>query len=125
MLAFKSTEPASPKPGAGFPRSASTAINRSPAPLNKRGAVSRSPGQYATPRLLTAAGAVYFQIIFELSGSSAIMSLPAVTYMIPLITSGVTCRPVTPVSNVHARCNVATFAGVICFSGEKRWPPAS
>ena len=53
------------------------------------------------------------------------MSLPAVTYMIPLIASGVTCRPGTPVSNVHASCSFATLAGVICFSGENRWPPAS
>ena len=45
--------------------------------------------------------------------------------MMPLITSGVTWSPVAPVSNVHAGCSVATFAGVICFSGEKRWPPAS
>src|SRR5438874_2871131 len=45
--------------------------------------------------------------------------------MIPLITSGVTCSPGALVSNVHAGCSFATFAGVICFSGEKRWPPAS
>src|SRR6188508_39491 len=33
--------------------------------------------------------------------------------------------PVAPVSKVHAGCSRATFAGVICFSGEKRRPAAS
>jgi hypothetical protein len=46
------------------------------------------------------------------SGSSAMTSRPAVTYMMPLTTSGVTCSPPTPVSNVHAGCR-ATLAGVI------------
>ncbi|OLC80922.1 MAG: hypothetical protein AUH72_10755 [Acidobacteria bacterium 13_1_40CM_4_65_8] len=63
---------------------------------------------------------MYFQITFAVSGSSATMSLPAVTYMIPLITSGVTCRPVTPVSNVQAIWSFATFDGAICLRGEKR-----
>jgi len=45
--------------------------------------------------------------------------------MIPPTTSGVTWMPFAPVSNVHAGCSFATFAGVICFSGEKRCPPAS
>jgi hypothetical protein len=45
--------------------------------------------------------------------------------MMPLITNGVTWIPVAPVSNVHAVCSRATFDGVICFSGEKRCPPAS
>ena len=53
------------------------------------------------------------------------MSLPAVTYMMPPTTSGVTWMPWAPVSNVHAGRSVAAFAGVICVSGEKRWPPAS
>src|SRR5438445_464852 len=97
-LAFRSTDPPSPKPSAGFPRSASTASRRSPAPLNSRGAVSRSPGQYATPRLLTAAGAVYLQITLAVSGSSARMSRPAVTYIRPPTTSGVTWMPLAPVS---------------------------
>src|SRR6185436_12829801 len=44
-LAFRSTAPFSPKPADGLPRSASTATRRSPAPLNKRGGVPRSPGQ--------------------------------------------------------------------------------
>ncbi len=52
-------------------------------------------------------------------------SFPAVTYMIPLITSGVTCRPLTPVSNVQASCSLPALAGVICLSGENREPPAS
>ena len=62
---------------------------------------------------------------FAVSGSSAMMSFPAVTYMIPLITSGVTCSPLTPVSNVQASCSLPALAGVICFSGENREPPAS
>ena len=45
--------------------------------------------------------------------------------MMPLITSGVTWIPVAPVSNVHAAAASPTFEGVICFSGEKRCPPAS
>ena len=36
-----------------------------------------------------------------------------------------TCRPLTPVSNVQARCSLPALAGVICFSGENREPPAS
>jgi hypothetical protein len=38
--------------------------------------------------------------------------------MRPPTTSGVTCSAGLPVSNVHAVVNCATFAGVICFSGE-------
>src|SRR5204862_6029955 len=78
-----------------------------------------------TPRLLTAAGAVYLQITLAVSGSSAMMSRPAVTYIRPPTTSGVTWMPLAPVSKVHAGCSRATLAGVICLSGEKRWPPAS
>src|SRR3954449_3538808 len=43
----------------------------------------------------------------------------------PLTASGVTWIPVAPVSKVQAVCSFATFAGVICFSGEERWPPGS
>src|SRR5262245_59857351 len=93
--------------------------------MKSRGEWSRSPGQYATPRRLTLAGAVYRQITFAVSGSSAMTSLPAETYMIPPTTSGVTSIPVAPVSNVQARCSFATFAGVICFSGENRCAPGS
>ena len=101
------------------------AINLSPAPLNNRAAVVASPGQYATPRRLTAAGAVNFQRTRPVSGSSEMTSLPAVTYIMPPTTSGVTSIPLTPVSYDHAGCSFDTFAGVICVSGENRCPPAS
>jgi hypothetical protein len=46
------------------------------------------------------------------------MSLPAVTYITPPITSGVTWMPLAPVSKVQAGWSVATFCGVIRVSGE-------
>jgi hypothetical protein len=87
--------------------------------------VDTSPGQYTTPRRLTAPGASYFQMMDPVSGRRAKTVDPAVTYICPSITSGVTCRFELPVSNTHACCSVATFFGVICVSGENRVPPGS
>src|SRR5262245_37948395 len=62
---------------------------------------------------------------FAVSGSSAMTSLPAATYITPLTTSGVTWMPGVPVSNDHACRRRETFAGVICLSGENRVAPGS
>ena len=62
---------------------------------------------------------------FAVSGSSAMMSLPAVTYMTPLIDERRHLQAVDAGVERPRRLQRATLAGVICFSGEKRWPPAS
>ena len=54
------------------------------------------------------------------------MSLPAVTYMIPLIDERRDLQAGDAgVERPRRAAACATLAGVICFSGEKRWPPAS
>ena len=68
---------------------------------------------------------VNFHRTFAVSGSSAKMFAPAVTYITPPMTSGVTCIAAEPVSKVHARVSVATFCGVIWVSGENRRAPGS
>ena len=66
-----------------------------------------------------------FHRTLAVSGSRANRLAPAVTYITPSITSGVTCIPPEPVSNVHACVSVATFCGVIWVSGENRRAPGS
>ena len=83
------------------------------------------PGQYATPRRDTTAGASYFQTTRAVSGSSAKIVDPVPMYIRPSMTIGVTWRFEACVSNVHAGRSVATLAAVIWVSGEKRCPPGS
>ena len=82
------------------------------------------PVRHAAPA--DRAARVVLQISLPVSGSSAKTVEPPVTYMMPSIDERrdleVRC---TPVSNVHACCSVATFAGVICVSGENRCAPGS
>jgi hypothetical protein len=103
----------------------STAIIRpSPAPVKNRAPVCASPGQYARPRRDMSVFENFHRTL-AVSGSRAKMLAPAVTYITPSMTSGVTCIPPAPVSNVHARVSIATFCGEICVSGENRRAPGS
>ena len=77
-----------------------------------------SPGQYATPRLLTGPLASNLQTGEPVSGSSANTVEPPVRYISPSMTSGVTWRSRLPVSKAQACCRPATFCLVICVKGE-------
>src|ERR671918_546463 len=65
------------------------------------------------------------QISVPVSDSSATTRLAAGTYMTPFRTIGVACELVLARAYVHARVRLATFAAVICVSGEYPVPPRS
>ena len=74
-----------------------SAINRRPAVKTIRAAVLASPGQYATPRLDTAAPVIECcQISLPVSDSSAATRPVAARYITPLTTIGVTSELFPP-----------------------------